>query len=162
MLLLLFPQESARDVHWVAGRLRHKTEAERKISSPAANVTLVSQLVACHYIDLANQAARLITIVLNFRRPMKNVTECCTKVKTRETWRLSVYIHSALYWALASSSDFFAQRVGLLGRSQPVARPLPTHKTTQTQNKRTPRHPCLEWDSNPRSQCLSERRLFMP
>jgi hypothetical protein len=31
---------------------------------------------------------------------------------------------------------------------QPVARPLPTHRT-QTQNKRTPyRHPCLEWDSN--------------
>jgi hypothetical protein len=25
---------------------------------------------------------------------------------------------------------------------QPVARPLPTHRTTQTQNKR--RHPCLE------------------
>jgi hypothetical protein len=24
------------------------------------------------------------------------------------------------------------------------------------------RHPCLEWDSNPRSQCLSGRRRFMP
>jgi hypothetical protein len=36
---------------------------------------------------------------------------------------------------------------------QPVAKPLPTHRTTQTQNKRTQyRHPCLEWDSNPRSQ----------
>jgi hypothetical protein len=36
---------------------------------------------------------------------------------------------------------------------QPVARPLPTHTTTQTQNKGTQyRHPCLEWDSNPRSQ----------
>jgi hypothetical protein len=34
---------------------------------------------------------------------------------------------------------------------QPVARPLPTH-----------RHPCLEWDSNPRSQCWSNRRQFMP
>jgi hypothetical protein len=28
---------------------------------------------------------------------------------------------------------------------QPVVRPLPTHRTTQTQNKRTHRHPCLEW-----------------
>jgi hypothetical protein len=32
-----------------------------------------------------------------------------------------------------------------------VARPLPTH-----------RHPCLEWASNPRSQCSSERRQFFP
>jgi hypothetical protein len=30
---------------------------------------------------------------------------------------------------------------------QLVARPLPTHRTTQTQNKHT--HPCLEWDSIP-------------
>jgi hypothetical protein len=37
---------------------------------------------------------------------------------------------------------------------QPVGRPLSTHTTTQTQNKNTQyRHPCLEWDSNPRSQC---------
>jgi hypothetical protein len=34
---------------------------------------------------------------------------------------------------------------------QPVARPLPTH-----------RHPCLEWNSNPRSQHSSGRRRFMP
>jgi hypothetical protein len=42
-------------------------------------------------------------------------------------------------------------------RDQPVVRPLPTHRTTQTQNKRTKRHQCLEWESNPRSQCSSER-----
>jgi hypothetical protein len=46
---------------------------------------------------------------------------------------------------------------------QPVARPLPTHRTTQTQNKRTQcRHPCLELDSKPRSQSTSERKQFMP
>jgi hypothetical protein len=32
---------------------------------------------------------------------------------------------------------------------QPVARPLPTYRTTETQNKRAHKHPCLEWDSNP-------------
>jgi hypothetical protein len=32
---------------------------------------------------------------------------------------------------------------------QPVARSLPTHRTTQTQNKRIHRHPWLERDSNP-------------
>jgi hypothetical protein len=31
------------------------------------------------------------------------------------------------------------------------------HGTTQTQRKRT--HSCLEWDSNPPSQCLSGRRI---
>jgi hypothetical protein len=46
---------------------------------------------------------------------------------------------------------------------QTVAGLLPTHKTTQTQNKRTQyRHQCLEWDSNPRSQRSSERKQFMP
>jgi hypothetical protein len=39
---------------------------------------------------------------------------------------------------------------------QPVARPLPTHRTTQTQIKSTHRYPCLEWDWNPRSQLSSE------
>jgi hypothetical protein len=42
-----------------------------------------------------------------------------------------------------------------------VARPLPALRTTQTQNKRTHRHPCLERDSNPRtsedSSCLRRR-----
>jgi hypothetical protein len=45
---------------------------------------------------------------------------------------------------------------------QPVTRPLPTHKTTRTQNKRIQRHPYLEWDPNPRAQRSSERRQFMP
>jgi hypothetical protein len=45
------------------------------------------------------------------------------------------------------------QSVGLL-----VARPLRTHKHRINADRR----PCLEWDSNPRSQCLSERRDFMP
>jgi hypothetical protein len=46
---------------------------------------------------------------------------------------------------------------------QSVARPLPTHRTTQTQNKRTQyRHPCLERVSNPRSQLSTERKQFMP
>jgi hypothetical protein len=46
---------------------------------------------------------------------------------------------------------------------QPVARPLPTHRTTQTQNKHThSKYPCPRWDSNPRSQRPSKRRQFRP
>jgi hypothetical protein len=41
---------------------------------------------------------------------------------------------------------------------QPVARRLPTHRTTQTHNKRN--YPCLQRDSNPRSQSWSGRKQF--
>jgi hypothetical protein len=45
-------------------------------------------------------------------------------------------------------------RLRLLRRvTSPVARPLPTHKHRINADK----HPCLEWDSNPRCQCPSER-----
>jgi hypothetical protein len=41
---------------------------------------------------------------------------------------------------------------------QLVARPLPKHRTTQTQNKRThTKHSCLVWDSNTRSGPASGR-----
>jgi hypothetical protein len=45
-----------------------------------------------------------------------------------------------------------------------VARPLPKHKTTQTQNQTYThtKHTCLAWDSNPRSLLPSERKEFMP
>jgi hypothetical protein len=39
----------------------------------------------------------------------------------------------------------------------PVARPLPTQD-----NINAVKHRCLEWDSNPRYQCSSGRRQFMP
>jgi hypothetical protein len=43
--------------------------------------------------------------------------------------------------------------------NHPVARPLTAHRTRQTQNKDTQ---CLGWHSNPRSQCSSKRRRFIP
>jgi hypothetical protein len=48
----------------------------------------------------------------------------------------------------------------IVGRSpwtgdQPVAMPLLTHRINAQ------KHPCLEWDSNPRSQYSSGRRQFM-
>jgi hypothetical protein len=60
-------------------------------------------------------------------------------------------------WTVAAFFQFL--NLCTVGRTpwtgdQPVARPLPTHMITQTQNKRTQyRHPCLEWNSNPRPEC---------
>jgi hypothetical protein len=56
---------------------------------------------------------------------------------------------------------FFTQTVGLLGRgiSPSQGRYLDTEQHKHRINEHS--HPCLEWDSNPRSQCSSERRQFM-
>jgi hypothetical protein len=61
--------------------------------------------------------------------------------------------------ALVDLGRFFS----FLIRTQSVDRGSERRKTAQTQNKRTQyRHPCLEWDSNPRPQRSNERRQFMP
>jgi hypothetical protein len=60
---------------------------------------------------------------------------------------------------LGSFSCFLiAYTVGrtLWTRDPPVARQLAAHRM------KVHRHPCLEWNSNPRSQCPSEPRLLMP
>jgi hypothetical protein len=71
----------------------------------------------------------------------------------------SVYVYLSIYGstALVDLNRFLSFLTPWEG-DQPVARPLPTHRTTRTQNKRTHRHPCLEWDSNPGHQCSSGRR----
>jgi hypothetical protein len=63
---------------------------------------------------------------------------------------------------LFSSVIFFTQTAGLLGRviSSSQGRYLNTEQHKYRINAH--RHPCLEWDSNPRSQRSSERRQFMP
>jgi hypothetical protein len=43
---------------------------------------------------------------------------------------------------------------------QPDSRPLPTQGNANRIN--ADKHPCFEWDSNPRSQCSSGRRHFLP
>jgi hypothetical protein len=66
---------------------------------------------------------------------------------------LSVYVSMALQsfcWTLVVSLVLYTVGRFPWTGYQPVAKPLPTRRTTQTQNKR--RYPCLEWDSNLRSQ----------
>jgi hypothetical protein len=75
--------------------------------------------------------------------------------------RSFINVSTALCWAV-SFAIFFTQTVGLLGRVTSPSQGRHLHRTTQTQNKRTHRHPCLEWDSNPQSQRSSELRRFKP
>jgi hypothetical protein len=69
------------------------------------------------------------------------------------------FIRQCLYSPLLGPDLFFSFVIFFTDSRTPwtsdkhVARPLPTHSITQTQNKRTHRHPCLDWDSNPQFLC---------
>jgi hypothetical protein len=79
--------------------------------------------------------------------------------------RPSIYLW--LYSPCGPWSPFQYLNLYTVGRTpwtgdQPVARPLTTHSTTHKHRINVRRHPCLELDSNPRFQCSSGRRWFMP
>jgi hypothetical protein len=70
-------------------------------------------------------------------------------------------IHQWLYGPFVGPWPFFQfcnpihSRKGSLGGGSARLRPLHTHRTNAN------RHPCLEWDSNPRPQYPGRRRRFM-
>jgi hypothetical protein len=76
---------------------------------------------------------------------------------------LSIYGSTALCWMLAafpvSWSFYTVGRTPWTGDQPSQSRYLHTEQHKHRIN--TNRHPCLKWDSNPRSQRSSERRLFM-
>jgi hypothetical protein len=65
-------------------------------------------------------------------------------------------------WSLFSSLIFLTQSVGHLGRAISPSQGRCLHTGQQKHGINANRHPCLEWNSNPRSQCLSGRRQLMP
>jgi hypothetical protein len=76
----------------------------------------------------------------------------------------SLYGSTALCWALAafSVSSSFTQSVGLFGRGLSPSQNRYLHTGQHKHRINAHRHPCLKWDPNPRSQCLSGRRQFIP
>jgi hypothetical protein len=77
--------------------------------------------------------------------------------------QLSISGSTALCCAVAPFSVLwrFTQSVGLLGREISPSQGRYLHTGHHKHRINTHRHPCLKWDSNPRSQCLSGRRQFM-
>jgi hypothetical protein len=70
-----------------------------------------------------------------------------------------------LYSPLLDLGRFFSfliytQSVGFLGRGCSPSQGRCLHTEQHKHKINAPRHPCLEWDSNPRSQCLSGRIRF--
>jgi hypothetical protein len=68
------------------------------------------------------------------------------------------------FWTLAafSVSSPYTQSVGLLGRGISPLQDRYLHIEQHKHRINTSGHPCLEWDSNPRSQRSTERRQFTP
>jgi hypothetical protein len=108
---------------------------------------------------------------LRVRQPLKNCTPWNKLISEKVYYNvlllllLLLWLYSPLLGLGLFLSFLILYTVGrtLWMGDQPVARPLPTHRTTQTHNKRTQySHPCLGWDLNPRSQRSSERRQFIP
>jgi hypothetical protein len=93
---------------------------------------------------------------------------CDTSVRTTQTvcylfisFHLSVALQPPFFWALPLlqfRNLFFTQSVGLLGRG--ISPSQGRYLRTGQQKHRTNghRHPCLEFNSNPRPQCSSEPR----
>jgi hypothetical protein len=77
---------------------------------------------------------------------------------------LSVYGSTVL---LLDRGRFFSslictQSVGLLGRVICPSQGRYVHTEQHKHGINAHRHPCIEWDSNPRSSLSKERRQFMP
>jgi hypothetical protein len=79
---------------------------------------------------------------------------------------LSIYLQ--LYSPLLGLGLFFSLLILYtisrtpLTRDQPFARSLYLYTGQHKHRINAQRHPCFEWDSNPRSEYLSGRRWFMP
>jgi hypothetical protein len=101
--------------------------------------------------------------------PWRSTNEHSARWKKKVEYQIYLSIYLSIYGSTAPFLNFgrfsiswsFTQSIGLLelGISPSKGRYLHTGQHKHRINIH--RHPCLEWDSNPRQQCLSGRRQFM-
>jgi hypothetical protein len=92
---------------------------------------------------------------------------CCLFGKTRRSFftaSLSLSSSTALWTLVAFSvSSSYTQSVGLLGRGISPSQGLYLYREQRKHRINAHKHPCLEWDSNPRSQrSRGLRRFILP
>jgi hypothetical protein len=75
---------------------------------------------------------------------------CCSHLENR----------TSMDWFVSLQFLNLRRSVGLLRQVISLSQGHYLH--THTHRKSADKHPCLEWDSNPQSQCLSKQRHFMP
>jgi hypothetical protein len=87
--------------------------------------------------------------------------------------RISLFSWNSIYLSICGSTALvdlgrffrfliYTQPVGLLARGISPSQGRYLHTEQHKHIINAHRHLCLEWDSNPRSQCSNERRWFMP
>jgi hypothetical protein len=113
---------------------------------------------------LSNLYSPLLSI-LNKLWSWSSVIKCCRNLSMSPIMLLFFFL-----WRISPSGVFsfrinFKQWILQAGdrnpwtRDEPIAMHLPTQDNT---NRKKRIHPCPEWDSNQRFQCLTGRRQFMP
>jgi hypothetical protein len=144
----------------------HSTSCSKNHPHLSSGVGTIGQLVA----DVPNGLSLTLHQETKKKKPKRTASQkTVTFVNIERTsdlvW-LHLFIHSSMAlqplvgpWPLLHFRNlFYTDGRTSLTSDHPVARPLPTHTTTQTQNKR--RH--KQRDSKPRSQRSSEQIQFMP
>jgi hypothetical protein len=115
-----------------------------------------------HHVSFGMRGAVLLCRLHVFAERWMNTKEfsfCCWLIHFIRQWLYKYLMGPGLFFMFVI---FFTQTVELLGGGISPSQGGYLHRTTQTGNKRTHRHPCFEWDSNPLSQHPSEQRQFMP
>jgi hypothetical protein len=93
-------------------------------------------------------------------RTVSNTCIYCSSDKVGTVYLSVVLEHFVGPWPLFQLLDLYTVvRAHWMG-DQPVARPLPAHRTIQRINAH--KHLCVKWVSNPQSQRSNELKLFMP
>jgi hypothetical protein len=86
-----------------------------------------------------------------------------TEIRIVERFYLSTALKPFIWpWPLFQFLDLFTQSVGPLGRRISPSQGRYLHTGQYKYRINAHRHPCLKWDSTPRSQRSNERRQFMP
>jgi hypothetical protein len=115
-------------------------------SSVFWNITSCSPLKVCRHFEgtllLLTTACFTLVSCLTYSSSLKMEASCSseTSLHFQRTIYLYLWLYIPFCWTLAFFFSFLIlYTVGMTpwSRDQPVARPLPTHRRTQTQNKRT-------------------------
>jgi hypothetical protein len=173
MLLPLYSGEETPVTHWLWGWVgssaRLDVMEKRKISSLTGNWTLIpwSSSPSLQYHDNTHLKIRPHLSLLNFlpspiRCSMALALPTCLPTHLPTYLTIYLWLHSPCGpWPLFQFLNLYI--VGRThGRGMNPSQSRYLHNEQHKHRINAHRHPCLKWDSNPRSQCSSGQRRFMP
>jgi hypothetical protein len=123
-----------------------------------------------HYIGLINywMQSGYLQLRREIHLPFKfgvctNIFHSKHRKKRRDQYYLTIYGSTVLLLDLGRFFSFLIlYTVGFLGWGSSPSQGCYLHTGQYKHRINAHTHPCLDWDSNPRSQRWSERRQFMP